>query len=297
MRGEHRAGILLVDKPEGPTSHDIVERVRRGLGGLRTGHTGTLDPFATGLLILCLGWATRLAEYLIGLPKRYRATMRLGIRTDTDDRTGRVLKRDGAWALLEPLAIGEALRARSAVRAQRVPAYSARRRGGTRLYEAARRGGRVEAPVTRMRIDRLEAVHVEGPDVTFDLECSAGTYVRALARDVGEDLGVGAHLTELRRLEVGAFRVEDALPADGLADPHRVAEALRPPEDAVAHLPWVEVAGPDARRLAEGRSVPVSGGSVEAAPVAVVQRGRLIATGVAAGGVLRAEKVFPPAVG
>lgn len=294
MRGEPRAGLLLVDKPDGPTSHDVVARVRRTLGGARVGHTGTLDPFASGLLILCVGPATRLASYVTDLPKRYRATLRLGIRTDTDDRTGRVLSRDGAWSLLDPSAIADAVKARAGARAQRVPAYSARRRGGVRLYEAARRGEEVDAPVVPVRIYRLDVLDLSPPDVTFEVECSAGTYIRALARDVGEELGVGAHLTALRRLEVGAFRVEDTVPPEALADRAALERALRPAIDAVAHLPWVEVDAAGARRFAQGRPVegppPAGGGPA----VAVVHGGRLLGIAAAADGLLRPEKVLGP---
>lgn len=292
MSGDARAGLLLVDKPEGPTSHDIVDRVRRALGVRRVGHTGTLDPFATGLLILCVGWATRLAEFISGLPKRYRATLRLGVRTDTDDRTGRVRSRDGAWTLLDRAAIEAALRARAAVGEQRVPAFSARRRGGTRLYEAARRGIEVETPVTPVRIYRMACLDVSGPDVTFEVECSAGTYVRAWARDVGDDLGVGAHLTALRRLEVGAFAVEDALAGEALHDRTALERALRPPRHAVAHLPWAELEPAALRRFAGGQAVDEPAALAGAALVAVGSEGRLVGIAAADDGVLRPQKVF-----
>lgn len=295
MSGDARAGLLLVDKPDGPTSHDVVDRVRRTLGLRRVGHTGTLDPFATGLLILCVGWATRLAEFLSGLPKRYRATLRLGVRTDTDDRTGRVRSRDGAWALLDRAAVEAALRARAEAVVQRVPAYSARRRGGTRLYEAARRGIEVETPLQPIRIDRLTCLDVVGPDVRFEVECSAGTYVRALARDIGEDLGVGAHLTALRRLEVGAFRVEDALSPDALDDRSALERAMRAPRDAVAHLPWAELTPAALRRFTQGRTVDAPAGLAGAPDVAVGFEGRLVGIAATDDGVLRPQKVFAPA--
>jgi tRNA pseudouridine55 synthase len=291
MHGARLSGLLLVDKPEGLTSHDAVERVRRALGGVRVGHTGTLDPFATGLLVLCVGGATRLAEYLVALPKRYRATLRLGVRTDTHDRTGTVIARDGSWVVLSREAIEDALRAQASRTEQRVPAYSAKRRGGVRLYEAARRGSPVVPPVVRVRIYGVEVLDVDGPDVTFEVECSAGTYVRAIARDVGEDLGVGAHLVALRRLEVGAFRVEDAVPPDALDDPARLCAALRPPEDAVAHLPRCVLAPAEARRFAAGQAVagpPCDPGL----PVAVFAGDRLLGIGRAADGRLRPEKVI-----
>ncbi|MGH7545622.1 MAG: tRNA pseudouridine(55) synthase TruB, partial [Gemmatimonadota bacterium] len=276
MSGDARAGLLLVDKPEGPTSHDIVDRVRRALGLRRVGHTGTLDPFATGLLILCVGWVTRLAEFQSGLPKRYRATLRLGVRTDTDDRTGRVRSRDGAWALLDRGAIEAALHARAQIGVQRVPAFSARRRGGTRLYESARRGIEVETPVQSIRIHRIACLDVSGPDVSFEVDGSAGTYVRALARDIGEDLGVGAHLTALRRLEVGAFRVEDALPPEALSDRSAVERAMRPPRDAVAHLPWVELTPTELLRFAQGQPVDAPAELAGPQAVAVGFEGRLV---------------------
>lgn len=290
--GGGHAGLLLVDKPEGPTSHAVVERVRATLGGIRVGHTGTLDPFASGLLILCVGWATRLAEYLTILPKVYRATLRLGVRTDTDDRTGRALSRDGAWSLLDAGAIEAALHARARATEQRVPAYSAKRRRGVRLYALARRGEPVETARTPIRVHRLEVLAISGPDVSFEIECSAGTYLRALARDVGEDLGVGAHLAELRRLAIGAFRVEEALAEEDLSDSGKIAAALRPPEDAVAHLPRLEIEESEAVRVAHGELMGTAAEFPAASPVAILHGGRLVGVGEVSHGLVRPVKVF-----
>lgn len=204
-------GVLPVDKSEGPTSHDVVAVARKALDMRRIGHTGTLDPFATGLLVLCLGQATKLAQYLTGLDKSYEATARLGVATDTLDRTGEVIAETDAWETLDEARVREAFEGQRGERAQTPPAFSAKRVGGKKSYQLARAGEAVELAPVDVTIHGLEVVAINGPDVRFRLRCSSGTYVRAVARDAGETLGVGAHLTALRRTAVGPFDVEDAV--------------------------------------------------------------------------------------
>ena len=249
-------GVLPADKPAGPTSHDIVDAARRALGERRIGHTGTLDPFASGLLLLCIGPATRLAEYLIGLPKSYRATARLGEATDTLDPDGTVTRTSDAWRALPESVVRRAFEGHVGQREQRPPAYSAKKVGGERLHEKARRGEAVEAEPVRIRIHRLAVEDVDPPDVTFTLTCSSGTYVRAVARDVGEALGCGAHLTALRRTAIGPHRVDGALSLEELNDPGRVAGAMLTPLAALAHLPRLELDAEAAAAVAHGRPVP-----------------------------------------
>lgn len=289
-------GLLLIDKAEGPTSHDVVARVRRSTGVRRVGHTGTLDPFASGLLVLCLGWATRLAEYLISLPKTYRAAIRLGERTDTDDRTGTTVAGSDLWRQLGPDDLRRALRAQQGVIEQFPPAYSAKKVGGRRAYELAREGGAAPLPAQRVSIERLELQRVELPDLEVEIDCSSGTYVRSLARDLGEALGTGAHLLRLRRLGIGPYRVEEGVSLE--ADPTReeLLSRLRPPEEAVAQLPRAELDPATAAAIREGRAVAWEGGSPPG-PVAVMAGGRLLAIGEVRAGELRPRKVFATASG
>lgn len=289
-------GVLPVDKPVGPTSHDAVAAVRRALRTRQVGHTGTLDPFASGLLLVCVGPATRLAEHLTALPKSYRATMRLGAATDTDDGTGAVIAASDAWRALGEDAVRAALTAQIGTIRQVPPAYSAKKVDGRRLYDAARKGETVERKAATVTIHDLRVVSVDLPDVVFDLDCGAGTYVRAVARDAGEALGVGAHLTALRRTRAGRFAVEDAVPLDALDDAARVAAALLPPAEAVAHLPRVTVDDAGAAALSFGRAVPAPDAVPPATPVAIVDAaGALLALGERDGDVVRPRKVFAAA--
>ena len=285
-------GVLLLDKPVGPTSHDMVARVRRALGTRRVGHTGTLDPFASGLLLLCVGRATRIAEYLSGLPKTYTATARLGELTDTLDGTGTVIARSEAWRALEPRQVVAAFAALEGEILQVPPAYSAKKVAGERLYARARRGEEVAVDAVPVTVHALAVQKVALPEVTFEVECSSGTYVRALARDAGEALGVGAHLTRLRRTRVGGHDVADAVSAEALDDAAAVARAWRHPLDALSHLPRVEVDAADAAELAHGRSLPAPEGLGEGAPCVVAHAGRLLAMARVADGRLRPRKVF-----
>ncbi|HUG41440.1 MAG TPA: tRNA pseudouridine(55) synthase TruB [Longimicrobiales bacterium] len=288
-------GVVPVDKPAGPTSHDVVAAARRALGLRRIGHTGTLDPFATGLLLLCLGPATRLSEYLTGLPKRYEANARLGVRTDTLDSTGAVLARNDAWRALAPESIGEAFEAERGTHLQQPPAYSAKKVGGRRAHELAREGEAVHPDPVEVTVHSLEVLEVDGPLVRFTLECSSGTYVRAVARDAGERLGVGAHLTQLRRTAIGTFRVEDALQTDRLDDRVAATSALISPLEALRHLPAATLDADAARRVRTGQAVPWPGRG-PAGPggglVALASGGELVAVAERDGDLLRPRKVF-----
>lgn len=284
-------GVLPVDKPEGPTSHDVVAAARRALGLRRIGHTGTLDPFASGLLLLCVGPATRLAEYLTGLSKRYEAVARLGARTDTLDATGEVVDTDDGWRELSEDAVRSAFEAERGTRLQQPPAYSAKRIGGRRAYDLARAGEAVLPEPVEVTIHDLEVTGIEGADVRFSMGCSSGTYVRAVARDAGDRLGVGAHLTALRRTGIGTFSVEGALPPARLEDAAAVAGALVSPLAALGHLPVVEIGAADTARVRNGQAVR-GGGGAGAGVVALASEGELVAIAEAAGESLRPRKVF-----
>ena len=244
-------GVLVVDKPAGPTSHDIVDRARRALRTRRVGHTGTLDPFATGVLVLCVGRATRLARFLAAGDKAYRATVRLGFATTTDDVTGDPLGEERPVAIADAR-LGEALAGLVGRFDQVPPTFSARQVGGRRSYELARRGEAVARGATPVTIHALELVARDGHTLELDVRCSAGTYVRALARDLGERLGTGAHLVALRRTRSGAFDIAEAVSGDELRG---AAERLIPLSGLLLELPAVRVGDEGRRLVGHGREL------------------------------------------
>ena len=286
-------GILPVDKPEGPTSHDVVGRARRALRLRRIGHTGTLDPFASGLLLLCLGPATRLAEYLTALPKSYTAVLRLGQATDTDDSTGQVISESDAWSSLDEPSLRAALAAQTGEIDQLPPVYSAKKVDGERAYAAARRGDEVKRTPVRVTVHGIELLRFDPPFAEFTVDCSSGTYIRSIARDVGDALGVGAHLTALRRTRVGRFGVDGALTIEALEDGAAVSAALISPAEALAHRPAATVDEAGVRSLGHGGAVPAPDAIPVARPVAIFSpEGGLLAVGERVGDELRPRKVF-----
>ena len=291
--GAEPNGILPVDKPEGPTSHDVVARARRALHTRRIGHTGTLDPFASGLLLLCVGSATRLAEYLVGMDKSYQAVIRLGERTDTDDRTGNVISATELWRELPPEAVRAAAAEFQGDLLQVPPAYSAKKVEGERMYERARRGQAVELPPVPVTVSRLSVLAVDLPDVTVEIDCSSGTYIRAIARDLGERLGVGAHLAALRRTRIGTHDIAEAITVAELDDPEIVRRGWIAPADALGHLAHLEVSPAQAREIGHGGPVAAPESMTGDATVAITLDGDLIAVGEVTGGMLRPRKVFP----
>jgi tRNA pseudouridine55 synthase len=243
-------GLLLVDKPGGVTSHDVVDVVRRRLDTRKVGHAGTLDPMATGLLVLGVGRATRLLRFLGDLPKTYEGSARLGVETTTLDADGEVTaerdvtaKEDDVRAAMAAL-LGDALQA--------PPAYSAVKVGGRKLYEAARKGEILEAAPRPIRVDEFELLELRGPDVRFRVTCSGGTYVRVLLADVGDALGSGAHLTGLRRTAIGPLLAEDAVVPD-------LVDTPLPLERAVAHLPRLDLGPEEAVAASHGRILGPAG--------------------------------------
>ncbi len=234
-------GILIIDKPAGITSHDVVNRVRRALGTKRVGHTGTLDPFATGVMVVLVGRATRLAQYLDKDEKEYEAEVAFGFETDTGDRTGtRIASATTPLDALTSDRINAVLPAFRGDIEQVPPMFSAKKIEGRKLYELARRGETIERKAVVVTISRLEIASglqpVDGEPGTLRIRlvvaCSAGTYIRTLAADIGRSVGAGAHLAELRRTRAGRFTIADAVPLDDVNAAH-----LRPAGDAVEHLP------------------------------------------------------------
>jgi tRNA pseudouridine55 synthase len=260
-------GLLLIDKPAGITSHDVIDRVRRSLGTRKVGHAGTLDPMATGLLVIGVGRATRLLRFLADLDKTYEGTARLGVETDTLDADGDVTRMVDLPATVTSAEIRRAMASLEGESMQRPPAYSAVKVGGRKLYEAARAGEVLEAAARRIRVRGFELVRAAGADVDFRVTCSSGTYVRVLLADVGTALGCGAHLTRLRRSAIGPFRVEEATAPDTPGTP-------LPLERAVAHLPRVDLDPEEAAAARHGRILGPAG---RAGPYGVFSpEGRLI---------------------
>lgn len=250
----------------------MVATVRRVTGVRRVGHAGTLDPFATGLLLVLLGRATRLARFVTELRKSYTGIIGLGATTDTDDRTGTPLATSDSWRELSSQAIHEAARSLVGRYEQRPPAFSAKHISGERAYRVARRGATPDLEPTTVEVFSFVLGEPRNGRVPFETSVGSGTYVRALARDLGERLGCGAHLEALRRTAIGTFRVEDAVPLEQLGA-HRVA--LRAPLEAVGHLPRVQVDAEVRDRVTHGRPFP--GTTAEHGPVAVVHDDELIA--------------------
>lgn len=289
-------GVLPVDKPSGPTSHDVVSEVRKALDLRRVGHTGTLDPFASGLLLVCVGPATRLAEYLTDPDKTYLAEARLGMGTATHDPEGEVMSRSEGW---RSLAREDVLRALGDFRGsvlQVPPRYSAKKIGGEAAHRRARRGEAVELEARPVEIHELELTAFDLPRIGFRIVCSRGTYVRAVARDLGEALGVGAHLTALRRTDVGDFSVDEAVAFDALTGGEDLDPFLVSPARALARIgmPSVAVDPSGARRLAQGRPAGTveSGPSAGSGEVAVLLGGELVTVGFWKAGELWPRKVF-----
>lgn len=310
---ESTNGILLVDKAEGWTSHDVVAKARRALATKKVGHAGTLDPMATGLLVLGAGPATRLLTHLVGLDKTYLATIRLGQATVTDDREGETLR------LAEPKAVAELVRqpARFVAAAARLTgaieqtpsAVSAIKVAGKRAYDRVRAGEEVDlkrrpVTVTEFTLGEPRLVQAAGPDgsplqvidVDATVRCSSGTYVRALARDLGADLDVGGHLTALRRTAVGPFAVAEAVTNDALAAGAVDRSALRDPADVAARLfPVLRVTAQQEMDLGHGKRVRLDEGQCDDAALvaALAPSGRLIGLVEVKGGRTRVVTNFP----
>ena len=261
MSGRPADGLLLVDKPAGVTSHDAVDVARRSLGERRIGHAGTLDPFATGLLVLLVGRATRLLPYVDGEPKVYEATLRFGAETSTDDLTGEITATAPAP---DPGAIRRAIASLTGEIEQVPPAFSAKQVGGRRAHAAARRGAPLALAPVRVVVHEWTVRELRPDEADVTVTCGGGTYVRALARDLGRLAGSAAHLVALRRVRSGAFDVADAVPLDAL----RAGPApLRPALDALRTLVVDTLDAVSLARVVRGMPVPATAAGDRAALV------------------------------
>jgi len=290
-RAEGRAidGILLVDKPAGVTSHDVVSAARRALGTRRIGHAGTLDPFATGLLVLMIGNATRLLPYLDGEPKVYDATIAFGTETDTDDSTGTPIR---VAAHPEPERVRVSLAELTGTIGQVPPSYSAKQVGGRRAYDAARRGAPLELAPVEVTVHGWTIRHLSSERLEATITCGGGTYIRALARDLGRLCGSAGHLARLRRTRSGSFDVRDATAVDAL----RTGEiAVQPARAAVGHLPSIVLSSADVAHVRHGRPVGAAAPADTETAALVDETGRLVAIAGRAEGAWRPRVVLPDA--
>lgn len=288
-------GVVNLDKPVGPTSHDMVGLLRRLTGTRRIGHAGTLDPLASGVLPILVGAATRFSEELTGGRKRYDAVIRLGATSATDDAEGPVTP-SGA-PVPDAAVIEAALATFVGTFDQHPPAFSARKQGGRTAHRAARAGAPIQLAPRRVTVDAIDLLEIrdsdQGRDVRVDLRCGPGTYVRSIARDLGEHLGCGGHLAGLRRTEAAGLRVEDAVTPDELerlADDGRLGDALVR-VDALLPLPRLSLGTDAAWRFVHGSSHAVTG--TDDGRVAVFDGTQLLGVGRVDGGILHPDKVLP----
>lgn len=256
-------GLIIVDKPVGPTSHHVVNLVRRGTGIRKVGHAGTLDPRASGVLVLCLGAATRLSEYLSTSPKEYEAVVRFGVSTKTFDSDGEIVRRTDTSPTVEQI---KAILPKFRGEIQQVPPpFSAIKVQGQKAYELARRGEDVELEPRTVRIHQLKIVAYQPPDLSLSVECSAGTYIRSLAHELGEALGSGAHLAALRRTKAGPFTLREAVPLPRLEVgfvTDKWEQHVRLASDALPDLPVVEVEGETLDLIRNGHRIPAEPGVI-----------------------------------
>jgi tRNA pseudouridine55 synthase len=288
-------GVVNLDKPVGPTSHDMVGLLRRLTGTRRIGHAGTLDPLASGVLPILVGAATRFSEELTGGNKRYEATIRLGARSLTDDAQGPITAVDGPLPADEALVT--ALEGFVGAFDQRPPDFSARKQGGQTAHRAARAGAPIELTPRAVRVDGIDLLDVERGDgwldARVDVRCGPGTYIRSIARDLGEQLGTGGYLRALRRTEAAGLSVRDAIDPTGLealAAGGRLAEAVRPVGELLS-MPHVELDADAVRRFVTGSSSRLP--DAPSGRVAVFAAGELLGIGLVSDGLLQPEKVLP----
>jgi tRNA pseudouridine55 synthase len=287
-------GVLIIDKPAGITSHDVVARTRKIIGERRVGHTGTLDPFATGVLVLLVGRATRIAQFLSGAEKEYEGVVRLGYSTDTGDITGKRVESSGSDILPSKAEVEASIASLRGEIEQLPPMYSAKRIAGRKLYEHARRGEEVAREPVHVSVHEFELLNNDARflanddgslDFSVRVVCSAGTYMRRLAEDLGQKLGVGAHLVQLRRTRAGQFRLDSALTLERLAEVFSQNQAVDPlisPHEALSDLPSIDLDEDQLRRTLHGLDLPLEDNDLQLTngdPVRLARDDELIAIG------------------
>ncbi len=291
------SGVLVVDKPVGLTSHDVVQIIRRGTGIRRAGHTGTLDPRASGVLVILIGPAVRLSEYVSASDKRYQATIRLGASTDTYDAEGQPVSYPNAANILASLTeekFEEILQNYVGEFDQKPPAYSAIKVDGKKAYESAREGEEVELEPRKINVYSLDLLEWAPPEVVVDVFCSSGTYVRSLANELGEALSVGAHLVGLRRTKSGRFTLRDAISLRRLRESFEAGDwytHLIPAAEALADWPMVELSSDEVELLRHGHRLKADPESPQWAR-ALTEQGDLVALVENLDGEWQPRKVF-----
>jgi tRNA pseudouridine55 synthase len=274
-------GVLIIDKPEGVTSHDVVQFIRKKFRTPKVGHFGTLDPMATGVLPIALGKATRFGQFISSSPKVYEGTMRFGFATNTYDRDGTPMTEES------PLDgdVEKVMQSLIGVLDQVPPPFSAKKIGGVPSYKLARKNRAIEIPASRVQIERFDMMELNAPWMKFRVVCSPGTYIRSLAHDLGQRLGCGAHLTALRRTQSGDFRIENAEPLDTCS-----ASDIIPIESLLTSLPMIEVTGTEEIRVLHGNEISGEGN----APFARIfnKKGQFIAVASIENGLVRPRLVL-----
>jgi len=292
------SGILNINKPPGMTSHDVIQRVRHILDTKKVGHTGTLDPMATGVLVVCVGQATRLIEYLLPGKKIYRAEIMLGQSTDTYDAEGEVIATHNPSQVTRANFV-QAFQPFIGKIKQIPPAFSAIKQNGVPLYKLARQGKIVSPPPRTVNIHSIELLAFENPTANLCVTCGSGTYIRALAHDIGAVLGVGAHLSALTRIQNGEWHIDNAILLDDLARAQQsgqLTELIVPKEKAMAHLPKIILSAENEKRALQGQRIPLDTvPNAETDIAAFNEAGQLIAMLCPREpGLFKPRKVFPP---
>jgi len=290
-------GFLNIDKPSGMTSHDVVARVRRlcrnSIGKTKVGHAGTLDPMATGVLVICLGYGTRLSEYAMQSTKQYRATVHLGIETDTYDAEGETLaKKDASHVTLED--VKAAIQPYIGDIQQLPPMYSAIKKDGKKLYELAREGVEIEREARPVTIHAIDIVSWDNPTIVLDVTCGAGTYIRSLAHDIGEQLDTGAHLSGLIRTRSGAFSVDDAVVLDELLESETWQESIISPGNALKDWNSIQLSDHESAEIRLGRYISKNDDVSDNLVMAYMPDGHLLAVLENHGNQWKPHKVFLP---
>jgi tRNA pseudouridine55 synthase len=289
-------GILNINKPPGITSHDVVQQVRRLLKERRVGHTGTLDPLATGVLVVCVGKATRIAQYLEAGVKEYDAVLQLGVTTDTLDREGQVLE-TRTYTPADPSRVLSVLQSLTGTIMQTPPVYSALKVGGVPSYKLARQGKASPLQPRPVTIHRIELTRYADPFITIKVLCAKGVYIRSLCADIGEALGMGAHMVNLVRSRSGRFSIEDSVFLDQLArmPAEDISRVLVGIDNSLDDMPSITVMGDDTKKILHGNRIrqPAGASSSENCLVRIhSEEGRLLALGKIGAGDVRPELVF-----